>query len=273
MHKQNTDNLDTVVLAGGINRIKLFEGYTPGYKALLPFRGKPAIRYTLEALQAVPQVKRVCIVGPEADLRHAVVGTSDVARAYDFVPSGQTLMESIFNGLTHFAGSPAVLVATADMPLVTSQAILDFLAACAKTPTDYECNVFLSVVPKRCCAGAYERFPKPFNRFKDIAVCHGNLILADLRLASSAEARTRMNNLYNARKNPITAALAVGWRVGLSYVIGVHVLHALTMEQMSRLASRRFGVGLIPVIVEHPEIAIDIDEPADYAFVTRLLLP
>jgi hypothetical protein len=39
----SADGVKAVVLAGGINRIPLFEGYTPGYKALMPFRGRPSI--------------------------------------------------------------------------------------------------------------------------------------------------------------------------------------------------------------------------------------
>src|SRR5262249_29955141 len=63
------DSVNAVVLAGGINHRPLFEGYTPGYKALVPLRGRPAILYPLDALMAAPQVERVCIVGPEAELR------------------------------------------------------------------------------------------------------------------------------------------------------------------------------------------------------------
>ncbi len=32
-----------------------------------------------------------------------------------------------------------------------------------------------------------------------------------------------------------------------------------------------YGVGIIPVIVEHPEITIDVDEAADYEFVVAPL--
>jgi len=43
------------------------------------------------------------------------------------------------------------------------------------------------------------------------------------------------------------------------------------MSQMSRIASQAFGIGLIPVILEHPEVAVDVDEVADYRFVKALL--
>jgi len=266
-----TDSVDAVVLAGGINRIRLYEGYTPSYKALLSFHGKPAIQYTLDALHDVPQIGRVCIVGSKADLREAVEGSVRGDQVYEFVPGGETMMGSIFNGLRHFASSPMVLVATADLPLLTPQAITDFLVACSQIETTHPENYFMSVVPQRCYTGDYERFTKDFNRFKDIAVCHGNLSLADPRLLDNTDAVACVNQLYNARKNPVTAAMAIGWRVGLSYVLGVHLLHRLTLDQMARIASRRFGIGLIPVILEHPEVTIDVDEPADYAFVKEQL--
>jgi molybdopterin-guanine dinucleotide biosynthesis protein A len=253
--------IETVVLAGGINRIPLFEGYQPGYKALLPIAGKPSICYTLQALAATPQLGRVCIVGPEAELR-PVVG-----EGYDFVPGGETLMESIFNGLNHVAGSSQVLVATADLPLIDPQAIADFLTACAQNETVYPENLFISVVPRQCYTGAYAQFTKGFNRFRDIAVCHGNLLLADPAIVRNTAATGRMNAIYQARKSPITSALAIGMRVGLSYVLGVHLLHLLTLAQMARIVSRRFGIGFVPVLLEHPEVTIDIDEPADYRFV------
>ena len=66
-------------------------------------------------------------------------------------------------------------------------------------------------------------------------------------------------------------ALAVGLPVGLAYILGVHLLHALTLEQMMRIAARAFGVGGVPVMGEHSEISIDVDEPADYRFVVEQL--
>jgi len=265
------DRVNAVVLAGGINRIPLFDGYTPGYKALVPFRGRPSILYTLDALKAVPQVARVCIAGPEADLRPALEGTVYGGSACAFAAGGETLRDNIFSGLRHFAGSPRVLVLTADLPLITPQAIADFLAACERVKTADMTTLFLSVVPRRCYTGPYERFTKPFNRFRDIEVCHGNLWLADPRLLQNTQVTGRINRIYAARKNPVASALAVGPHVGLAYLLGVHLLHALTLERMTRIAARCFGVGSVPVIVEHPEITIDVDEPADYRFVVEQL--
>jgi hypothetical protein len=92
-----------------------------------------------------------------------------------------------------------------------------------------------------------------------------------VRLLQNSRATGRIDRIYRARKNPVATALAVGLPVGLAYVLGVHLLHALTLEQMTRIATRAFGVGGVPVILEHPEISIDVDEPADYRFVVEQL--
>ena len=107
--------------------------------------------------------------------------------------------------------------------------------------------------------------------FRDIEVCHGNLWLADVRLLQNSRATGRIDRIYRARKNPVATALAVGLPVGLAYVLGVHLLHALTLEQMTRIAARHFGLAGEAVIVEHPEITIDVDEAEDYRFVVEQL--
>lgn len=257
-----------VVLAGGVNDIPLFEGYTPGYKALLPLGGRPSVSYTLDALQASPHVGRICLVGAEAPLREAL---GSQAAEYDFAASGNHLLESIYSGLQHFPDAPLVLMVTADVPLITPAAVEDFLAACARAETTYPENFYLSVVPERCYTGDYAPSTKPFNHFRDISICHGSLMLIDPRLLQNTGATRRIDALYNARKNPVDAAMAVGMRVGLSFVLGVHLWHLLTIQQMAAIASRRFGVGLVPIPLDHPEITIDIDEPADYTFVVEHL--
>ena len=261
------ESVDVAVLAGGMNTIPLFEGWRPGYKALLPLNGKPLLQYTLDAVTAVQQIRGVCIVGSQASLQPAVTRAGGGPSA--FAPEGATLLDSIVNGLRHFADSQHVLVVTADLPLLTARAVREFLAACAHIETAYAENVFLALVPERCYTGPFTRVPKRLNRFRDIAVCHGNVALVTPRILRNTKAVARINHIYAARKSPILAALAVGGSVALSYIVGVHILHALTLRHIARVASRRFGVGLIPVILERPEVTIDVDEAADYAFVTE----
>jgi len=95
------DKISVAVLAGGINYISLYEGYRPGYKGLVLLEGRPMIQFVLEALRNVPQVKRICIVGPE-EIRKGIEDTD----SYEYATEGKSLKESIFNSLRHFNDYP-----------------------------------------------------------------------------------------------------------------------------------------------------------------------
>lgn len=257
--------VDALVLAGGINRIRLYQGYSPGYKALLPFGGKPSIRYVLDALEGVPQLGRRVVVGPP-ELR----GTFPHPGTWELLPAGETVMESLFTGLEHLRQSPAVLCTTADLPLLKPVAVTDFLQACARAGWTAR-GLFWSMVPERAFTGPFARASKGFNRFRDIAVCHGNLYLLRPEIFLSSSLGSRLNRLYRARKSGIRAALVFGPQIGLAYLIGVHLLRRLTLEGMAAIISRSLGLALVPVLLERPEITLDVDEPWDYDLVRELL--
>ena len=268
--------LNVVILAGGVNRISLYKGYTPTYKALLPFAGRPAIAYTLDAVRDLPGLRRLFIVGPEERLREAI----DAARLpvhCEFVPAGDSPMGSILNVLPRLkAGgdgdaAPEVLFATADLPLVTPASVQIFLDACAGTPSPYPVNIFLSAVLSRAFTGPFARSHKGHMSFREGAVYHGNLALINPRAFEAPGLIRVFEKLYRSRKNPIASALVGGWRIALSYVFGAFLFRLLTMDQMARITSRRLGVWIIPVRVDCPEIAIDVDEPDDYELVRREL--
>jgi GTP:adenosylcobinamide-phosphate guanylyltransferase len=265
--RYSLERVEAVVLAGGINSIELFDGYRPGYKALLPFCGKPSIQYVVKALEQVPNVAHISIVGPVDELSRTLPQSDHL----DFISPGESMIDNILIGLRHFRKSPIVLFLTGDLPLVTPEAIRDFLKIASRIETPYEQNIFLSVVPKWSFHGAYQKRIKGFNRFKDIAVCHGNLLLVDPRCLAHSKMAVYFKKLYEARKSTVRATLSISCSIGLVYLFGVHLFHLLRMDQMARMGSRHFNLGLIPAVLEHPEIALDVDEPEDYALVKELL--
>ncbi len=256
-----------VVLAGGVNTIPLCEGYKPGHKALIDFHGKSSIEYVLEAVVQSAHLKdRACIVGPENEIKPAIMNYS-----FDFIPEGGTILESIFNALRHYKNEDAVLITNADLPLLSKEAIDAFVEKCFLEESPWKDNVYISVVPKENFTGKFSHIAKSTSRFRDVDVCHGNLFMVSPRVLDNEDAVNRINTIYNARKSPIQSAFATGLRVGISYVLGVHLLHILTMNQMAAIASARFGIGFVPVLSSYPEIAVDADEPEDYQLICDVL--
>jgi CTP:molybdopterin cytidylyltransferase MocA len=265
----DVSNLVAVVLAGSLNKVPLYEGYQPGHKALLEFNGRPSIAYTLDALRADPRVKRICVVGPSKVLSAAM--TASRVKDLEYEPQGENLIESLEHGLHHFKGASAVLIATEDTPLITGETVRDFIDAVAAMPLRYEQNLLISFAPKQAFTGPYAEARKTFNRFRGVSVVHGNLALVEPNLTENVEFAAKMNMLYEGRKNWLTQLKAVGFRLSLAYVLGAFLVPILSLENMARLVSWRMGIGFNPVLIDHPEICVDIDEPKDYKFVKALL--
>lgn len=258
--------IDAVVLAGGVNRITLYEGYQPGYKALVPYGGRPSVAYVLQALRRSRYVRDLCIVGPREDLFPAV---ADPAVA--FVPSAETMLESFVAGLSYFRDRDIVLLTTADLPLLSAAMIDHFCAACVPIPTTYDANLYTAVIPQEAFRGRFAGVSKGPSRFRDGTFVHGNLALIQPGFLQNTTAMTRINAIYAARKSQVRSALAFGLTVGLAYVFGVLRFHLLTLRQLAGIASRRFDIGIHPVPLPYPEVALDVDEPADYALVAEIL--
>lgn len=260
--KYEINKINVAVLAGGTNRIALYEDYSPGYKGLILLEKKTMIQFVLNTLGNVPQVERTCIVGPE-DIRQ---GIEDPSR-YEYAPAGKSLRESIFNGLRHFNDSPSVLFIPADLPLITPSAVSDFLKTCERTETPYDVFIFWAVVPEESFTGPFIKVTKGFNRFRDVSVCHGNLFLITPSVLKNERITPLIDKIYDARKSSIKAALKVGLRIGLKYAIGVHFLRLVTLDHMARSLSRYLKMGIVPVFMDYPEVTVDIDNYEDYVFV------
>jgi molybdopterin-guanine dinucleotide biosynthesis protein A len=258
--------INAVVLAGGINPIELYKGYVPGNKALLTIGGKPLIRYSLDALKDSARVKQICIVGPR-EVHEAVANAGPL----EHMEGGPTIAGNIYKGLKHFSGEPLVLLITADLPFVTPAAITEFLDAVGKVETTHADNVFWAVIPEESFTGPYRKVNKGYNRFRDIAVCHGNILVMTPSLAGNSRFLASLDGLYATRKNSLKAAMSMGLLIGAAYAVGVQLFRALTLGTMAGILSRHIGAGLIPVLLNRPEVAVDLDEPSDYRFVIEML--
>lgn len=251
-----------VVLAGGLNTRELYPGYQPGYKAALEMGGKRLIDRVLEALKSAASIEQVGLVRPP-DLQ--------VEGDYPWTPSGESYLESLRAGLALFPEEERVVIVTADLPLVTGAILDDVVERCAATPTRYAESLHLALVPAERFTGVFARCLKNMNRFRDVALCHGNVALVSPALLRNRRAMDRVDAIYAARLSPIRSALAIGPVLGLAYVLGVHFFHLLTLDCFAKMLSRRFGIGMVPVLVPHPEVAVDIDEPADWDIAKEIL--
>ena len=130
--------LDAVVLAGTHNNPKrLICGRN---KAFLKIHGQALIRYVVDALVEAENIDRVFVVGPEDRLHEALDGVSPTVSV---VAQRGKMLTNTWAGITaseqrHVAEDNIpveerpLLVVSCDIPLITSEAVDDFVTRCAR---------------------------------------------------------------------------------------------------------------------------------------------
>ncbi|TMI83564.1 MAG: hypothetical protein E6H03_03490 [Bacillati bacterium ANGP1] len=220
---------DALVLAGGRPDPALGEGIPN--KAFLPLLGRPMVEFVLAALRQAATIRRIALVGP-LPFPPAVAAAVDVA-----VGEGGTMLDNVAAGFDALGGAGPVLVAGADIPLVTPRAIDAFVRAAQSL----DAEIVYGVVRREDVTREFPRARKTSVRLRDGTLTGGSLIL----MAPQAFARARpvIERAIRARKRP--------W------------------EQ--RRAAGLLGVRARALICAGPEICMDVDTPAMLAVVRERL--
>ena len=155
-----------------------------------------------------------------------------------------------------------VLVAGGDCALLTPECIAVLVDQGLKLDADF-------VYPAVERAVAEARFPggkRTYRRFREGTVTGGNVFLIRRRYILDAE--PWLTELFARRKNP----LAMGQLFGLGFlwmlITGTAPLATIEARVSSALRGK-----FRALLMDYPEIAVDIDKPADYALLRAELDP
>ena len=122
--------VNAVILAGNNDDSKL-KDFSPN-KALLEINGKYMIEYILEVLEETEEVEKVVIVGPEEFLDKLVKG-----KLVKVIPCVNSIVENATNGMNYFDDDKMILILSCDIPMITYEAIQDFLKQTEKVSADF----------------------------------------------------------------------------------------------------------------------------------------
>jgi len=240
------------VLAGGGDDPAFSRAYGVGGKWRVDIGGAPMIRWVLDALNSARAVSRTQVCGPAAQLRAA--GVSEPVLACDGGNLSATLRAALEGANEH-----KVLVIAADVPLITGEALDSWVAACLGTDAD----VCFPVVSWESMQARIPGARKTWYDLRDGRFTKGNMVLA----TPSALLRrlSRIDRLYETRKRKQWARLMPG-RFLTRMALG-----RLTLSEASRALSAFTGC-MVAAVPADPELAVDVDEVGDVAFVRSVLL-
>lgn len=242
---------DAIILAGGENSKELSK-YTPhGYEALIDIAGKPMVSFVAAALAASRQVDRIFVLGPVAELAGCVFPprTSVIA-------SGPTIIETIRLGIRSLGHFRPVLVATADIPLLTADAVNDFLGQCRRV----EADLYYPIVTKEANERSYPGNKRTYARLREGVYTGGNLFLVNPGIVE--QCAQVAEKFIAERKHPVVLCRMLGWSFVLRFLVGV-----LSLKDVERRVSELLGVRGAVIMSPFPELGIDVDKPSDLELV------
>lgn len=253
--------MDAVLLAGGSLHPDepLYNESIDGYRCLIDIHGKPMAQWVMDALAASENVGDLYIMGlPEKYGLHA-------AKPTHYLQETGGIFENIRAGVQQARQDHPergkVLISSADIPALRTESV-DWLVK--QVAADTSAQLYYTVVCQPVMEARFPEANRSFVRFKDVAVCGGDLNVVDASLFSSEQAL--WNQLITARKNPLRQVGMLGM-VNL-FLIGCRLI---TLEAAVRRVSKKLAINGRALLTPYPEIAMDADKPHQLNMLRRHL--
>lgn len=247
--------VEAIVLAGANNDGALGAVSDASHEALILLEGRPMVQYVLDALRAAPSVSRILVVGPVALLKK--YGDFDGIELHE---AGSSMVENLQIGIERLKPTGPVLVVTSDIPLISAEAVEDFVSRCEKLPAD----IYYPIISKDVNETRFPGVKRTYVRLKEGVFTGGNMALIKPEIVNSC--REMIAQAVAMRKNPVQLSRLLGFTFILKLLFNRLTLREI--EERVRLILGFQGVG---VVSPYPEVGIDVDKPEDLFLVEAAL--
>lgn len=245
--------IDALVLAGARNDGQLKEVSDSKLEALISINDQPMVNYVITALKATSMIGEIVVVG---DLSLQSYLPSDVT----LVECGETLPENIKLGIDYLDARSPVLVVTSDIPMLTAQAVEDFLVQCQQR----QAELYYPIVRKETNDQVFPGVVRTYLRLKDGIFTGGNMILMAPYVITDYQAE--IQKIVELRKKPLQLVRMLG----IVFIIRL-LSHRLTIIDIEQRVQKMFSLNAVTVISSYPEIGTDVDKPSDLELAQKVL--
>ena len=254
--EQQDEGINAIVLTGGRLPHHMAEAMHADFRGLVPVAGRPSVKYVLEALRGVPQVRKVVIVGDkEAYLHSAVSNLAD-----GIVEEGPDIAFNLLRAVRLLGEARPLLLTAADTPLLTSGALADFLGQC-----EPEADLCYPLTQRRGGKTLKRERYWVFLPLRDGHLAHTrNVVVQPGLLLRNQEFIERF---LSRQRDLLSAAGEVGLPFVLRYFLSWYIPGLrYDLETINHRIEAVTGAGRCQgVLVDHPEMALSLDTPADVA--------
>lgn len=223
-------------------------------KALIKIHDKEMVLYVVDALKKLDFIEKVALVG-EQDKLMPLKDHVDV-----IIDGSDTMTQNILKGVNHFSDEDFILILTSDIPMITSEAIRDFVEKARKLDGEF----FYPIVKKEYNDKKYPGVKRTYVKIKDGTFTGGNIFL--VRAGVIKKAIHKAESFLTYRKKPWMLARLLGISFIIKFLLG-----SLTISELENRVSQIFGVKAQAVQSSHPEIGTDVDKESDLMLAKTVL--
>jgi molybdopterin-guanine dinucleotide biosynthesis protein A len=247
--------VDCIILAGSDpnSELALQEGVSN--KALLPIGGKEMICYVLETFRKLKEIERIVVIGPAESLAFL-----KEKFAVEIVSEGQSMWDNILTANQFLKSNHYVLFSSSDIPLITPEAVEDFLEKCRP----YDRDFYYPIISKK---NSETYFPGVKRTY--LTLCEGIFTGGNILLVNPAKIESSlvlMEDFLKARKRPVKMLSFLGMGFIMRYLT-----KKLTISQLEARFSHLLNLTAKAVESSHPEIGFDVDKPLDLELTRNVL--
>lgn len=245
--------VDALVLAGGSSKNLESEGVPT--KASIKIDGRPMVEYVIDSLKKSKFVGKIAVVASPMSQANSWLSKADL-----FVTSTGTLTENMSLGLSTLDSPYPVLIISSDVPLITTEAIDDFINRCE----DKSAEFFYPIISKEVVEASFPTVKRTYASLREGIFTGGNMGLVNAQVI--LQNMETVERAYQLRKSPVKLL----WILGLRFVLKF-IFHRLTITELEEAVSRllNFKSRAIPTL--YPQIGVDVDKISDLDTVRRAL--
>lgn len=243
------DPIYAVILAGDNEDHKIHQGSVIVNKAFIEMNGRVMIDYVLDCYRSMGELAGIGIVGPPAQLNR---GDDAIV-----IPQSSSMVANVLAAAELFKEG-WLLLSSCDIPLITPEAIRDFLGRCQGA------DMFYPLVKKEDCDRVFPEMQRTWVTLQDGLFTGGNVVL--IRTSKVAAAAGPAGDFFAARKSPMQLASLVGVSTLLKFL-----LKKLSIAEVERKMAKILGLSCKAVITPYPELGTDVDKETDYNLISAEL--
>jgi molybdopterin-guanine dinucleotide biosynthesis protein A len=246
--------IDCVILAGGTNsELEKLEGISN--KALIKIGDKEMVRYVLEAFRSVEKIERIVLAGPVEQFESLKDDYS-----LELVPEESSILENLAAATRYLKTKKPLLIATADIPLITTEGTGDFLQKCYP----YDLDFYYPIVRKEVCENSFPGVKRTFVKLEEGSFTGGNIFLVNSTIIEPN--LPFLKQFIDSRKKPLKMVSMLGAGFLLSGLAG-----RLSIAQLEKRFSGLFNLKAKAIISDYPELGFDVDKPGDLELMRKYI--